>query len=53
MFLNYRIELCRSCYFKRAGHCRHSDAYIQNRQLFPPAPGGECPHRVPIPWLPE
>lgn len=53
MFLNYRIELCRECYFKRTRQCQKSDAYIQNHQLFDTKPGGECPQYIPIPWIPN
>ncbi len=52
MFLNYRVELCRQCYFKRTQCCPHSDLYVQNRSFMLLKAGGECPHYVDIPWLP-
>ena len=53
MFLNYRIELCRRCYFKRTGQCPHSDLYVQNRGYLPLKQGGECPRYLAVPWLPH
>lgn len=53
MILNYRVELCRNCYFKRTHQCALSDSYIQN-PLFPyTKPSGECIKHKPIPWLPQ
>lgn len=51
MILNYRVELCRSCYFKRTRQCPFSDTYIQNLSPVNTLPGGECPHYKPTPWL--
>lgn len=50
MILNYRVELCRQCYFKRTQHCRKTELYIHN--LTPAEPGGECTGYKPVPWLP-
>ncbi|WP_425802118.1 hypothetical protein ACHOLT_14780 [Desulfitobacterium sp. Sab5] len=50
MILNYRVELCRACYFKRVGKCRKTDHYIHN--LTSAKPGGECQHYKPVTWLP-
>lgn len=52
MILNYRVELCRQCYFKRIQQCTLSDQYIQNCLNKRTKPGGECLHHKPIPWLP-
>lgn len=51
MILNYRVELCRSCYFKRTYQCKNSDDYIQNRQTQLTMDGGECLRYKPTPWL--
>ncbi|MHB1404089.1 MAG: hypothetical protein ACYCV0_00640 [Desulfitobacteriaceae bacterium] len=54
MILNYRVEICRQCYFKRTGNCSSSDSYIQNLKPDPAiAPGGECSRYTPVPWLPQ
>lgn len=53
MILNYRVELCRKCYFKRTHQCSFSDSYIQNLSFRPTKPSGECLNYKPIPWLPE
>ena len=53
MILNYRVELCRKCYYKRTHQCSVTDSFIQN-PLFPNVkPGGECAKYQPIPWLPR
>ncbi len=51
MILNYRVELCRQCYFKRTKKCQKTDLYIHNQT--PAEPGGECFNYKPVPWLPE
>lgn len=51
MILNYRVELCRECYFKRTQKCKKTDYYIQN--MTPADPGGECPNFTPVPWFPS
>ncbi len=51
MILNYRVELCRQCYFKRVRNCDFYDLYINNR-ILSTKPGGECRHYKPVPWLP-
>lgn len=48
MILNYRVELCRQCYFKRSHRCKKTDLYIQN--LTPSEPGGECSTYKYLPW---
>ncbi len=53
MILNYRVELCRQCYFKRVQRCTLSDQYIQNLSYEPTRAGGECLHHKAIPWLPR
>lgn len=53
MILNYRVELCRKCYFKRTHSCKVSDSYIQNASFTLARPGGECTKFTPIPWLPH
>jgi len=53
MILNYRVELCRKCYFKRTKKCPVSDSYIQNPLFHAAKPGGECNNYRPIPWLPQ
>lgn len=50
MILNYRVELCRACYFKRIKKCRKTDLYIHN--LTPAEPGGECTRYKPVSWIP-
>jgi len=50
MILNYRVEICRQCYFKRTRKCQKTDLYIQNK--IPAKAGGECPSYIPVPWLP-
>ena len=52
MILNYRVELCRQCYFKRVRQCTHSDNYIHNYKSSLTLPGGECVSYTPVPWLP-
>jgi len=52
MILNYRVELCRKCYFKRTRKCSISDIYIQTPFFSMIKPGGECVKYKPIPWLP-
>ncbi|AHF06709.1 hypothetical protein DESME_06290 [Desulfitobacterium metallireducens DSM 15288] len=51
MILNYRVELCRECYFKRTQQCTKTDFYIHN--LTSAEPGGECSGYKPVPWLPS
>lgn len=51
MILNYRVELCRECYFKRTHQCVKSDFYIHN--LTSAEPGGECTGYKPVPWFPS
>lgn len=54
MILNYRVEICRQCYYKRTRSCHFSDNYIQNLRPGPAtAPGGECSRYTPVPWLPQ
>lgn len=53
MILNYRVEICRQCYFKRTKECKISDAYINNSSSVSTRPGGECPSRLLTPWLPR
>jgi hypothetical protein len=53
MILNYRVELCRKCYYKRIHKCSISDSYIQNPLFSMTKPSGECLKYKPIPWLPE
>jgi hypothetical protein len=50
MILNYRVELCRECYYKRTQKCKKTDLYIQN--LIPGRPGGECTKYRPLSWFP-
>lgn len=50
MILNYRVEICRQCYYKRTKKCGKTDLYIYN--LTPAEPGGECTSYRPVPWLP-
>ncbi|ACL21065.1 hypothetical protein Dhaf_3042 [Desulfitobacterium hafniense DCB-2] len=50
MILNYRVELCRQCYYKRMKQCAKTDLYIHNRTLA--ELGGECKSYLPVPWLP-
>ncbi len=52
MILNYRVEVCRKCYFKRTHSCSISDSYIQNPYFSMTKPSGECLKYKPIPWLP-
>ncbi|MEA4901198.1 hypothetical protein [Desulfitobacterium sp.] len=51
MILNYRVVLCRECYFKRTHQCAKTDLYIHNLTLA--EPGGECSKYKPVPWLPS
>ena len=53
MILNYRVELCRRCYFKRTHKCSASDSYIQDPLFQFAKPGGECTNYKPTPWLPQ
>jgi|GEM_PF-1162419 len=53
MILNYRVELCRKCYFKRTHSCSVSDFYIQNPMYHFKKLGGECINYKPTPWLPQ
>lgn len=53
MIINYRVELCRNCYFKRTNQCSFSDSYIQNPLFSNIKPSGECIKNKPIPWLPK
>jgi len=53
MILNYRVELCRKCYFKRTRNCVLTDYYIHNSSFSFAKPGGECVKFKPIPWLPQ
>jgi len=53
MILNYRVELCRKCYFKRTRSCSISDSYIQEPWVHYAKPGGECMNYKPVPWLPQ
>ncbi|SHN82314.1 hypothetical protein [Desulfitobacterium chlororespirans] len=50
MILNYRVELCRQCYYKRMKQCAKTDLYIHNQTSA--EPGGECKSYLPVPWLP-
>ena len=51
MILNYRVELCRACYYKRTSQCKMSDDYIQNKQINWLMEGGECLSFKTTPWL--
>ncbi|AFM42041.1 hypothetical protein Desaci_3137 [Desulfosporosinus acidiphilus SJ4] len=53
MILNYRVELCRKCYYKRTQQCLSTDDYINNSNDFLTKPGGECLHYRPVPWVPR
>ncbi|SDG87085.1 hypothetical protein SAMN05443529_10784 [Desulfosporosinus hippei DSM 8344] len=53
MILNYRVELCRKCYFKRTHKCSITDFYIHNSAIALVKPGGECIKYTPIPWIPQ
>lgn len=50
MILNYRVELCRQCYYKRTKKCQKTDLYIHNQT--PAEPGGECKKHRLVPWVP-
>jgi hypothetical protein len=52
MILNYRVELCRQCYFKRTKQCSFSDLYIQRAHFHLVKQNGECSKYKPTPWLP-
>ncbi|AET68897.1 hypothetical protein Desor_3402 [Desulfosporosinus orientis DSM 765] len=53
MILNYRVELCRQCYFKRTHQCSFTDDYIHNSSLPFVKPSGECVKFKAVPWIPQ
>ena len=53
MILNYRVEICRKCYFKRTRQCSATDSFIQTPSFSNIKPSGECANYQPIPWLPQ
>ena len=53
MILNYRVELCRQCYYKRIRSCQLSDSYIQTPIVAYAKPSGECINFKAVSWLPQ
>ena len=53
MILNYRVEICQKCYFKRTRQCSATDSFIQTPSFSNIKPSGECANYQPIPWLPQ